>query len=51
MLSLQIVYEEYYNTHILFMLIEFYSYYLLTYALVFLYVKGLFLADRNLDTP
>lgn len=50
MLCLQIIYEEYYNTHLIFMLIEFFSYYLLTYALVFMYLKGSgFMSDKKVD--
>lgn len=37
---LQIFYEEYYNTHLIFMFIEIFTYYLLTYALVWMYVKA-----------
>lgn len=39
-LGLQILYEEYYNTHLLFMFIEIFTYYLLTYSLVWMFVNA-----------
>lgn len=39
-LFLQVFYEEYYNTHLIFMFIEVFTYYLLTYALVWMFVNA-----------
>lgn len=45
---LQILYEEYYNTHLIFMFIEIFTYYLLTYALVWMYVKADVVPNLNI---